>query len=285
MRSHTLFTVMFILLTLNFNCEKVDNETKMTNWFILQSSETENGAHHTKHFDTFGERIKDFNNGINEAILKGIDIVQSHAMDGGKYFIGINAVPTESPVNYNLQLFNKKLLEIPRSSSYCSGSTYAAFIEALNILLMDESERLSEDRFEAMRMQELDGGRREDCIKFWGYWNADGFGNHFALHQYSQMGETISPRDARPGDFMNISWKNGGGHSVIFLGWIVENGENKLMYWSSQTGTNGYGDQIVSLQRIADVKVVRLTKPENIFNFDVNAVVDLKIPGDVIDWN
>lgn len=65
-------------------------------------------------------------------------------------------------------------------------------------------------------MQEPDGGRREDEIKFWGKWNDDGFGNHFALVQYSQMGTTIKPIHARPGDFMNISWKKGGGHSVVF---------------------------------------------------------------------
>ncbi len=81
---------------------------------------------------------------------------------------------------------------------------------------------LSPERLEAIRMQEPDGGRREDLIKFWGYWNADGFGTHFALVQYSRMGQEIRPAQLRPGDFVNISWKTGLGHSVIFLVWLLQ---------------------------------------------------------------
>ena len=104
--------------------------------------------------------------------------------------------------------------------------------------------RISPERFEAMRMQELDGGRREDWVKFWGLWNADGPGCHYALVQYSGAGSEIAPIHARPGDFMNINWKSGLGHSVVFLGWHKDSeGKKHVLFWSSQMGTNGLGDQ------------------------------------------
>ena len=251
---------------------------------MLDSTDLASMPHHTRHFEIYGKYVKDFNNGINAAILKGIDTVQSHALDGGGYFTGMSAVPTESPVYYNLTLFDRPLIEVPRHSSYCSGATFAAFIEAMNLIYADNPPALTEDRYEALRMQEPDGSRREDHIKFWGHWNADGFGNDFALVQYSKMGNVIPPDEARPGDFANISWKSGLGHSVIFLGWVTIGGDKKLVYWSSQTGTNGYGDQAVSLSRIKNIKIVRLTHPENIFSFDPTQVVTLDVPGDSIVW-
>ncbi|MCA9741699.1 MAG: hypothetical protein H6695_06165 [Deferribacteres bacterium] len=249
-------------------------------WFFLQKEDLAAGTHHTRHAEIFGTYV----DGYNDLVLRGIDKVQQSAMDGGGYFIGLKADPPESPVGYPLQLFGKPLLEPPRSTSYCSGATYSAFVEMLNMLYGDSLQELSADRLEALRMQEPDGGRREDEIKFWGKWNDDGFGNHFALVQYSQMGTTIKPIHARPGDFMNISWKKGGGHSVVFLGWYIdENGGKNVVYWSSQTGTNGFGDQVVPIERIKSVKIVRLTDPDALYRFDIATQVDDSIPGDEIE--
>ncbi|MBC7186200.1 MAG: hypothetical protein H5U38_04095 [Calditrichaeota bacterium] len=253
-------------------------------WCVLKSTDLSLGAHHTRHLEVFGKYVEGFNNGINTAILQAIDIVQAHAMDGGGYFTGKDSVPTESPVYYNLHLFGRPLIEVPRHSSYCSGATYTAFIEALNLLLGERGDELSEERYEALRMQEPDGSRREDLVKFWGYWNADGFGSHYALVQYGKMGEPIAPEDLRPGDFVNISWRSGLGHSVIFLGWAKVKGDKKMLYWSSQRATNGYGDQLVSLKRIKNIKAVRLTKPEGVFSFDPATPVDINIRGDRIGW-
>lgn len=250
-------------------------------YFVLSKADLPTDVpQHLQHESYFGQYV----HGINRAILKGIDVVQAHAMDGGGYFTGKDSIPTESPVYYNLHLFSHPLIAVPRHSSYCSGATYAAFIEALNVLLADQSSRLSPERLEALRLEEPDGGRREDLVKFWGYWNADGFGNHFALVQYSQMGTALKPAQLRPGDFVNISWKSGLGHSVIFLAWVVDNGERKMLYWSSQRSTNGYGDQLVSLERIKEIKAVRLSRIQNLFTFDINQPVSLDVPGDIIDW-
>ncbi len=250
-------------------------------WFILKKEDLAGGTHHTRHAEIFGKYVT----GYNAWVLQAIDKVQATALDGGGYFTGIKAVPTESPVGYALTLFGKPLLAPPRTTSYCSGATYAAFIEQLNLMLPQAAHKLTPERLEALRMQEPDGGRREDTIKFWGKWNDDGFGNHYALVQYSQMGTEIKPRNARPGDFMNISWKKGLGHSVIFLGYYRdEDGAKNVVYWSSQTRTNGFGDEVVLLERIKNVKVVRLTAPQNLLSFDVNTPVQRDIPGDIIDW-
>lgn len=250
-------------------------------WFILKKEDLAGGTHHTRHAEIFGKYVT----GYNAWVLQAIDKVQATAVEGGGYFTGIKAVPTESPVGYALTLFGKPLLAPPRTTSYCSGATYAAFIEQLNLMLPQAGQQLTPERLEALRMQEPDGGRREDTIKFWGKWNDDGFGNHYALVQYSQMGTEIKPRNARPGDFMNISWKKGLGHSVIFLGYYRdENGSKNVVYWSSQTRTNGFGDEVVPLERIKDVKVVRLTAPQNLLSFDIDTPVQRDIPGDVIDW-
>ncbi len=263
------------------SASKLEATTDNGEWFVLEKDALVAGVHHTRHAELFGQNVK----GYNSFVLQGIDKVQATAMDGGGYFIGIKAVPTESPVGYELKLFARLLLAPPRTTSYCSGATYAAFIEQLNLFFLERGERLSADRYEAMRMQEEDGSRREDTIKFWGKWNDDGFGSHYALVQYSKMGQEIKPRNARPGDFMNISWQKGGGHSVVFLGWHKdENGEKHVVYWASQTRTNGFGDEVVPLTRIKEIKTVRLTQPENLFTFDVKTTVQRDIPGDKIDW-
>jgi len=250
-------------------------------WFLLKKEDLVAGAHHTRHAEIFGKYAQ----GYNAFVLQGIDKVQATAMDGGGYFIGIKAVPAESPVGYKLKLFGRPLLEPPRPTSYCSGASYAAFIEQLNLIFPDQGQRLNYARYEAIRMQEENGGRREDTIKFWGKWNDDGFGSHYALVQYAKMGEAIKPRQARPGDFMNISWAKGGGHSVVFLGWYKDENEKKhIVYWASQTRTNGFGDEVIPLERLKEVKIVRLTHPENLFKFEVNTTVERKIPGEQIDW-
>jgi len=250
-------------------------------FLTLTKEDLANGTYHLNHYKTFSK----YASGYNLQVLKAVDSVQAHALDGGTYFIGVKAVPAESPVNYELKFGGKSLLTPPKGSSYCSGSAYAAFIESLNMILPDAAKKISNDRFEAIRMQEPDGGRREDWVKLWGIWNADGFGSQYAMVQYTNMGQDVKPEDAIPGDFANISWKHGAGHSVVILGWFLdEQGSKKLLFWSSQKKTNGYGDLLVSLDEIKEIKIVRLTKPENIYHFDIKKEVNKKVPGDQINW-
>src|ERR1700753_32404 len=104
--------------------------------------------------------------GFNINVLKACDAVQTTAMEGGGYFIGVKANPPESPIGYDLKLFGKPMLAAPRKSSYCSGASYTAFVEALNFQFTDGLSRMSNQRIEAMRMQEPDGARRDDGVKF-----------------------------------------------------------------------------------------------------------------------
>lgn len=268
------FFILFSTLFLHINLYSQQGIYKV-DYFSKENSE-----HNNKHFDYYQDDAPFF----NKVILKAIDKVQSKGPDGGGYFIGITANPPEAPVNYSLSLFNQPLWKSVRKSSYCSGSTYAVFIEALNEILLEQKDEITDDTFEELRMAEKDWSRREDKVKFWGNWNADGFGNHFALVQYSDLGEEVKPSDARPGDFMNISWKNGGGHSVIFLGWIDDVKGKFVLYWSSQNGTNGYGDQYSDINDIESVKIIRLTNPKDLLNGFSKKEINYKIKGDKIDF-
>ncbi len=252
-------------------------------WYVVAlPSGSSADPHNTAHFETYGKDAP----GYNGFVLKAVDKVQATAMDGGGYFANVHAVPAESPVGYPLALLGTQLLQPPRTTSYCSGSSYTVFIESLNMMLSGQESKLTEDRAEAMRMQENDGGRRDDFVKVWGTWNADGPGCQFALVQYTGQGERVLPRDARPGDFMNISWKSGLGHSVVFLGWTVDaKGRKSVLFWSSQKGTHGFGDQVSPLSSVQSVVDVRLTHPERLFTFDpAQPRIDTKIVGDPVDW-
>lgn len=279
---------IIILLFIIWGCNSAEKEsedpptvptTDNNTWFYLKESDLAGGQHHTSHDSIFGSYV----DGFNSYILKGIDIVQATAPDGGGYFAALGADPPEAPIGYPLRFLGHPLLEPARTTSYCSGSSFSAFIEGMNLLFEGSELNIDSVRMEAIRMQEPDGGRREDGVKFWGHWNADGYGNHFALIQYTGIGETIPPHRARPGDFMNISWKDGGGHSVIFLGWHRnENDSLNVVYWSSQKSTNGLGDAVVPVSAIREVMIVRVTRPENLFAFNVENKVDTAVKGEKI---
>lgn len=208
---------------------------------------------------------------FNQSILRAVDEVQKSAPEGGGYFIGVKAVPAESPIGYNLCFFGRELLNAPRTTSYCSGASYAAFMTALQEILEHRPEDLSETVLEAIRLQEPDGSRREDMVKMWGWWNADGPGSLYALTQFSSMGIRIKPEDAVAGDFCNINWVKGPGHSVVFLRWEkTDDGQPGMRFWSSQKSTNGLGDLVVPLSSISGFVFTRLTAPQNLFALDTN---------------
>ena len=145
--------------------------------FYLSSQQLTGGVHHQRHL----ELLADSTVGYNAYVLQAIDKVQASAPEGGGYFTGVKAVPAESPIGYELQLLGAPLLTPPRTTSYCSGSSYTVLIEALNSIF--PGRRLDSQRLELMRMQEPDGGRREDRVKAGGRWNADVYGSQFFLVQ------------------------------------------------------------------------------------------------------
>src|SRR5436309_2652402 len=91
--------------------------------YVLSAAQLAGGAHHVRHAEFFGRGVE----GINLFVLRAIDQVQASAPDGGGYFTGVKATPAESPIGYRLELFGRPMLQPPRTTSYCSGSTYSAF--------------------------------------------------------------------------------------------------------------------------------------------------------------
>jgi hypothetical protein len=239
--------------------------------YISDAAEGEKSAgslprKHTSHEKIYSEHAPDY----NRIILKAIDKIQGQAITGGGYYTNLNDKSKESPIGYPLKIFNYPLIKPPRTTSYCTGATFAAFIEALNLIYPHGHTRLTLDRYEALRMQEMNGTRREDFVKVWGNWNTQ-WGAQYVMIKYLEMGKIVSQREARPGDFINILFKGGGGHSAIFLGWYKnENKETQLLYWSSQPETNGISDHSVPAGKISKLVIVRLTNPGKIFSFDVS---------------
>lgn len=61
--------------------------------------------------------------------------------------------------------------------------------------------------------------------------------------QWLEVGVAVEPREAQAGDFLQF-WRQKSGHSVIFLGWVVEGGEVVgVRYRSSQGSTDGIADR------------------------------------------
>jgi len=136
-----------LCLSLSFAAAQIDQATKDDGkWLFLDTADVPTIHQHLNHAMMFEKYVR----GYNLAVLKAIDIVQSHAMDGGGYFTGMSAKPTESPIGYQLNLFQKPLLDPPRTTSYCSGSSYGVFIEALNLIFPDGASRLSPERLESL---------------------------------------------------------------------------------------------------------------------------------------
>ncbi len=207
----------------------------------------------------------------NQAVLMAIDEIQASAPKGGGYFMRSGANPPASPIGIPLKLANSSIITPQRKSSYCSGASYAAFIGALDTATVSIRSQINSDQIEALRMQDSKGNLREDMSKMWGCWNADGPGSLFALSMFSNMGVRIDPLDARPGDFCNLDWKNGYGHSVVFLGWdTTTDGEMAMRFWSSQKSTNGLGDRTAPLSTMKCFVFSRLTNPENVLTIDPN---------------
>ncbi len=74
------------------------------------------------------------------------------------------------------------------------------------------------------------------------------------------IGKRIDPEDAASGDFLQFWRTNKSGHSVVFLGWVEEDGQRSgFKYRSSQGSTKGIGNQAEYFTGVpgADGKVVR----------------------------
>ena len=115
--------------------------------------------------------------------------------------------------------------------TYCSGFTFAVVMKAAGErgLLRDKSA----DDVRAFQKQWY-GATKESA-------------ETQCAHAVRELGigEPVAPEDARPGDFLQLWRTNGSGHSVLFLGWVMDGRRPVgVKYRSSQTSTNGIGDRL-----------------------------------------
>lgn len=223
--------------------------------WLLNEAQASLPAKHTRHESAYGSGA------IGEGlwVLRGIDEAQKRAPKEDAWWVGPKEIPLESPVGFPLDLWGRSIFKPERTTSFCSGATYAA------LLLGMQKQRpadpgLTNDAVESLRQTEADGSRRNDQIGFWGVWNGYGAGLYWALTDLTGAGIRVKPEEFRPGDFVQIYWTPKTGHSTVFLGWHQNSkGERFMRIWSSQKGTSGMGDWNVPVKRLFGLVGVRLT--------------------------
>lgn len=144
--------------------------------------------------------------------------------DGGTYKWKGSGVPEE------LTFDGEQIL--PKSDgTYCCGYTLAVV-------------------FKAAQSRGLLGGRTADDIrqlhKYW-YGNTEESEETLVVYALEELelGHEVEHEEVAAGDFAQFWRSNKSGHSVLFLEWIVEDGQAVgVKYRSSQKSTDGIGDRI-----------------------------------------
>lgn len=145
--------------------------------------------------------------------------------DGGGYnWTGGNTgVPEE--INFK----GTKILSKGNGGTYCCGITFTVVMKSADELKMLEDLSPADVKLLQKRFYGVPKDAQErQCV--------------MALEE-AGLGAEVSPDQARAGDFMQF-YREKGGHSVIFLKWVEEDGQRVgFTYRSSQQSTNGVGDK------------------------------------------
>jgi hypothetical protein len=144
--------------------------------------------------------------------------------DGGGYQWKGTGVPQE------IRFHGEQILE-KGQHTYCSGFTFAVVMKAAaqRGLLRDKSP-------DAIRQFQKE---------WYGASKASAETQCAMAVQTLGIGRAVAAEHARPGDFLQLWRTNKSGHSVVFLDWVVEEGQRVgLKYRSSQSSTDGIGDRI-----------------------------------------
>ncbi len=156
------------------------------------------------------------------------------------------------------------VLPAPDSPSFCSGATYLVFLKTIEDLQSRGKMKLDAETMESLMIR--DGQRDGEGI--WGRWNANGPGTARLFYELGLGPNSTDFATARAGDFMKIFWtpavgSTEHGHSVIFLGTEIRNGQEYVRFWSSNIPA-GYGEKSVPRSSIARVIFSRLERPANL---------------------
>ena len=210
----------------------------------------------------------------NATVLREIDAMPL----GGKY--GTSRVATIALVraaHYEEGKFF--VLPAPDSPSFCSGATYLVFLKTIEQLRRDGRVKLDAETMESMVIRE----GQHDGEGIWGRWNANGPGTARLFYELHLGRNSTDFAAAKPGDFMKIFWtqevgNTEHGHSVVYLGTEMKNGEEYVRFWSSNIPA-GYGEKSVPKSKIAHVIFSRLEMPENLTNIKTAPDVDPYLEG------
>jgi len=149
--------------------------------------------------------------------------------------------------------------------SYCSSATYLVLLKAFSNTIDSISDPVRKK--DLIRKLQVNG--QADGYGIWGRWNSNG-PCMAKLISDARIGRSFwTYEEAKPGDFLKIWWKDAigrdeAGHSVVFLGFTVNNdGEHGIEIWSSNK-PNGYGKKFVPFSKVHHSLFTRCEVPENI---------------------
>lgn len=122
-----------------------------------------------------------------------------------------------------------RILGAAERGSYCCGFTFAVVMQVAREAGLLEGKSAAEVKlFQRRWYGAVEEAAERQCAQ--------------ALEQLG-IGRPVAAGEARPGDFVQFWRHSGSGHSVVFLGWVVEGGERVgIRYRSSQGSTDGIGD-------------------------------------------
>jgi hypothetical protein len=110
-------------------------------------------------------------------------------------------------------------------------------------------------------------------VGFWGIWNNNYGGAGDTVNYINQLtGSTdfgqqeTDPSKLCLGDALKLDRHGTFGHSVIFLGYEGPPDNRQICYWSSNSGTNGYGKQCEPMKKMKRFSILKVNKPEVIAN-------------------
>lgn len=166
---------------------------------------------------------------LNQTVLA---VAHSYA-NGGKFNSAWSGSGTPEEVLHG----GVRILPVSTGGTYCSGFTFATVMKAarkeglLEEKSVEEVRRFQKQWYGAVSDQEV---REKQCA---------------LAVQNLGIGREVSIEQAEPGDFAQF-WRGRSGHSVVFLGWALDEDGNRigLKYRSSQTATDGIGNHVEHFQ-------------------------------------
>ena len=199
-------------------------------------------------------------NSLNELVLEQIKAMPH----GGSYSAShLATLRLQSATHFEQGKFS--VTPESASPSYCSGATYLVFLKVLEKLREGGNLKLDDSVLANLAIR-----GQPDGAGIWGRWNANGPGTARLFHEMGLGKNFTDFNAAKPGDFMKIFWNHEigvaeHGHSVIFLGFESQNGNESVRFWSSNIPA-GYGEKSVPRSKIAFALFSRFENPANLAN-------------------